>query len=114
MPADRLRLTGSFFLASTDAFHNIYVDLTASLVARQTRFQPNIDYVDPPPSYSLLDAGVGSDVQVGGQACRVNLSVKNVLNTRYRDYLSRFRYFIDEPGRDIILRIQVPLGRYEE
>jgi iron complex outermembrane receptor protein len=114
MPADRVRITGSIFIPSTDMFHSTYIDITGTLVARQNRFQPGIDYVDPPPGYSLLDAGVGSEVVLGGETVRVNLSVKNVFNTSYRDYLSRFRYYIDEPGRDFVLRVQVPLGRFED
>jgi iron complex outermembrane receptor protein len=114
MPADRLRLTGSIFLPSTRVFQNPYFDLTGTFVRRQDRFQPNVDYLDPPPGYALLDAGAGSDLLLGAQVLHVNISVRNLLNKGYRDYLSRFRYYVDEPGRDFIVRLQIPLGRFEE
>jgi iron complex outermembrane receptor protein len=114
MPADRLRLTGSIFLPSTRVFQNPYFDLTGTFVRRQDRFQPNVDYLDPPPGYALLDAGVGSDLLLGAQVLHLNISVRNLLNKGYRDYLSRFRYYVDEPGRDFIVRLQIPLGRFEE
>jgi iron complex outermembrane receptor protein len=47
---------------------------------------------------------------VGSTRLEPSLAVRNVLNTRYRDYLSRYRLFVDEPGRDIVLRLTVPFG----
>jgi iron complex outermembrane receptor protein len=35
----------------------------------------------------------------------VNLSVSNALNAAYRDYLNRFRYYADDQGRNISLRV---------
>jgi iron complex outermembrane receptor protein len=114
MPADRLRLTGSVFLPPILIFQNLYFDLAGTFVRRQERYQPNVDYLDPPPGYGLLDAGMGLDIYLGAEVLHINISVRNLLNTSYRDYLSRFRYYVDEPGRDVILRLQIPLGRFEE
>ena len=33
----------------------------------------------------------------------------NLLNTRYRDYTSLLRYFADQPGIEIMLRLSVQL-----
>ena len=41
---------------------------------------------------------------------RLSLGVDNLLDVRYRDILSRFRYFIDEPGRNVTFRVTVPFG----
>ena len=38
----------------------------------------------------------------------LSLSVTNLLNTSYREYLNRFRYYADEMGRNITLRIKIP------
>jgi outer membrane receptor protein involved in Fe transport len=38
----------------------------------------------------------------------LGFSIFNILNTSYRDYLNRFRYFSDEQGRSIAIRINVP------
>ena len=40
----------------------------------------------------------------------ISLEVQNLLNTPYRDYLSRYKLFVDDPGRDVVLRVRVPLG----
>lgn len=35
----------------------------------------------------------------------VNLRVSNALNADYRDYLNRFRYYADDQGRNISLKV---------
>jgi len=35
--------------------------------------------------------------------------VKNVLNTSYRDFLSRYKTFALNPGRNIVLRVGTEL-----
>jgi iron complex outermembrane receptor protein len=57
--------------------------------------------------------GYGATLHMGTTPVQLNLSVQNLLDTAYRDYLSRFRYFIDEPGRSVVLRLQVPIGSFE-
>jgi iron complex outermembrane receptor protein len=37
------------------------------------------------------------------------LAGSNLLNQTYRDYLNRFRYFTAEMGRNVTLRVRVPL-----
>jgi iron complex outermembrane receptor protein len=44
---------------------------------------------------------------------QLHLSVLNLLNTDYRDYLGRFRYFASEPGINFILRLQVPFDIFK-
>ena len=58
-------------------------------------------------TFALADSALAFASNTGG---RVTLSVENVLNTAYRDYLSRFRYFSDHPGRNVVVRLRVPFG----
>jgi iron complex outermembrane receptor protein len=46
----------------------------------------------------------------GEQSVRFGVSVNNLFNTRYRDYMNRLRYYSDELGRNIVFRITVPLS----
>jgi iron complex outermembrane receptor protein len=39
----------------------------------------------------------------------LGIALNNATNTRYREYLNRFRYFIQEPGRNLIVRIRIPV-----
>jgi iron complex outermembrane receptor protein len=47
---------------------------------------------------------------VAGRPMEVVLTVENLLDHSYRDYLSRYKLFVDNPGRDVTLRMRLPLG----
>ena len=113
MPGDRLMGSVEFHLGSSGRFRDSRFEIENLLVRKQTRFPVNADYADPPDGYVLWNAGFSTRMQMARNPVRFNLSVQNLFDTVYRDYLSRFRYFIDDPGRSIILRVQIPLGAAE-
>jgi iron complex outermembrane receptor protein len=43
-----------------------------------------------------------------GRTADVSVSVNNALDTRYRDYLSRYRLFVNDAGRDVVMRLTMP------
>ena len=112
MPADRLIPEINFHFPKIGAFHKLGFHLEGIFVKKQTRYPENVDYTDPPDGYVLMNAGVSSELLVDRTPLTIHVEVQNAFNTRYRDYLSRFRYFIDDPGRSVILRVQVPLGKH--
>ena len=60
------------------------------------------DFLEPPGAYSLLNASVAYRWALpGGRALRIRASADNLLNTRFRDYLDRQRYFADGIGRAV-------------
>ncbi|TAF35013.1 MAG: TonB-dependent receptor [Cytophagales bacterium] len=79
-----------------------------TLVAAQNLVPPNSDYAAPPAAFMLLEADLGCFFWVGHQEFKLNLSVQNMLNTTYRNYMNRLRYYADETGRNICLRLKVP------
>ncbi|QIP14548.1 TonB-dependent receptor [Spirosoma aureum] len=100
---------------------NVYVSVTSQYVARQNRV-PTVtqrqengqiiftgDFAPPPPAYTLFGAEAGFSWRVGNHPMSVILTGSNLLNRAYRDYLDRFRYFADEPGRNIMLKLKLPL-----
>jgi iron complex outermembrane receptor protein len=78
------------------------VSLTNLLVARQTRVEANSDFLAPPSGYSLWSMNASYPYK----NFTFGLGVSNLLNKSYRDYMNRFRYFTDEMGRNISLRVQ--------
>ncbi len=106
MPADRLRLSGRYSLPAFGGLQNSFVEAGATLTRKQTRFPENLDYAPPPDGYTLFDIEAGTTVRAGSQTIILSAAINNVLNTTYRDYLSRFRYFIDDIGRNFILKTQ--------
>ncbi len=108
MPADRLRLGTHIHAQDVLFLHDAFVDVSVQGVARQARFVPGEDYLAPPPSYATIDIDLGGSIDVLGSTTRLTLSVFNLLDSRYRDYLSRYRYFADDPGRNVVLRWHIP------
>lgn len=111
IPADRLSGTLNFSLPDTKKFKRNSLTLTTMHVARQRLVSAEQDVLAPPGAYTLFNADAGTTLRIAGKPMNISLSVQNVLNTRYRDYLNLFRYFADDAGRNVVLRLQVPFGK---
>lgn len=70
--------------------------------AKQTRLNP-LDL--PTGGYTLVHLSAGTNATLLGRAVRVDLAVRNLFNTTYRNFLSRYKAFAFDPGRNIILRL---------
>jgi iron complex outermembrane receptor protein len=70
--------------------------------------QNDTDYAVPPKAYWLLNFEAGFKLQLKKQAIHFSVTVTNMANIAYRDYLDRFRYFTDKQGVNAALRIRVP------
>jgi iron complex outermembrane receptor protein len=85
-----------------------FLSVESSLAFRQTRFDLAQDFAPPPDTYHLLGLSAGTTFDALGPPIEVSLEVQNAFNTRYRNYLSRLRYYADEPGLSALLRLKVP------
>lgn len=108
MPANRGRLGLQYQRAHWWKLEQFFAEVNGTYVARQTRYPANLDYKSPPDAYALFDVTTGFDIPLQKQHIKISMSINNVFNVSYRDYLNRFRYYTDEPGRNIVLRITVP------
>ncbi|MFM7773550.1 MAG: TonB-dependent receptor domain-containing protein, partial [Candidatus Kapaibacterium sp.] len=104
MPADRVRVTVHIHGGDVGFVHDAFADVSVFAVRRQTNVVDARDYVEPPMGYVTMDLSVGGVMSLPFGSARVSVSCVNILNTAYRDYLSQYRYFADDPGRNIILR----------
>ena len=112
MPADRISFDVRYTRTVSKTFRECFAEVEAKYVFEQTRIPANFDSVDyprPPAAYFLLNASLGSCIHLGTQPVYVSFAITNLLNTKYRDYLDVFRYFIDQQGINAALRIRVPL-----
>ncbi|MDG1332376.1 MAG: TonB-dependent receptor [Crocinitomicaceae bacterium] len=112
MPADRFENSLEYNFKDGKKLTNGYVSLSTLTVLKQTRVPENSDYAAPPPGYTLLNFSAGVDIPLKANAISIGVSVNNLLNTRYRDYMNRFRYFTDEMGRNISVRATVPFALF--
>lgn len=110
MPADRVELEIDFLPTSRSRVRENVVGIVAQYVAEQTRVPVNSDFVAPPPAYLLFHLEASTMLQWNRQQLVIGLSVRNLLDTKYRDYLDRFRYYTDAMGRNIVLRLRMPLA----
>lgn len=109
MPADRVSTTFRYQFKESEAEEQQpFVQLSANQVFRQSRTPAKGDYAPAPPAYLLLDLEAGTTLHLGKQPLEVGFTIFNLMNTRYREYLNRFRYFADEIGRNVSLRVKVP------
>ncbi len=82
--------------------------LTASIETnwKQTRLDPR-DFA--PAGYSVGSLGAGAGRMMSRGVLTVDLSVKNVMNTHYRSFMSRYKEYALAPGRVVTLRVTTPL-----
>jgi len=109
-PPDRLHgeLVGR--LARVGPLRDASASVSGELVARQRNVDPAADFAPPPDGFALLGfSAEGRLPIVGGRDLRLGVDVRNALNTTYRDYLSLNRYYADEAGLDVRVRLGVDL-----
>jgi iron complex outermembrane receptor protein len=98
IPSDRMRHT----LRWRSGNGRFEGECSVLCVGEQSR-APDIDYAPPPDGYALLQLGAGWVVVK--DRLQFHATVRNLLNTAYREYLNRLRYYADDVGRSIELRL---------
>ncbi len=107
VPPDRVRGEARYARADVLGLRAASVAVSGSYVARQRRFDVNADLAPPPAGYFLLGAEVGVEDEVGPHTVKASLVGTNLTDARYRDYTSLLRYFADQPGWQLVLRLSV-------
>jgi iron complex outermembrane receptor protein len=103
-------------------FNNIRLALQSSYNFKQNNYPDNnfdiyipeieswkeIDVSSTPDAYHLLNFNSSIDINLKHNSkLTVGLRVTNVLNTSYRNYLNRLRYYADDLGRNFILNLKI-------
>ena len=104
-----------------DAWKDFSATLKSEWVFEQTKFPDNnfetfiaatnetvlVDISTPPSAFHLLHLYTEATFKTSENTnLNIALSVNNLLNTNYRAYLNRLRYFADDLGRNIMLQLQ--------
>ena len=108
VPADRFENSLRYEWPAIGKWQHLFIEASNLVVAKQTRVPPNADFAPPPPGYMLWGASVGFSAPFDKRLLKISLSVTNLTNVDYRDYLDRFRYYFADLGRNIALRVIVP------
>jgi iron complex outermembrane receptor protein len=72
--------------------------------AKQGRIDPT-DFA--PEGHSLFNAGVGAALSLGARPISVEVSLRNLLDKEYASFLSRYKRYALNPGRNLTVRASV-------
>ncbi|MFY7898728.1 MAG: TonB-dependent receptor domain-containing protein, partial [Chitinophagaceae bacterium] len=124
MPADRFENAVQYNFGNAKFVNDSYCKIGVTHVLQQTRvpLTGNIpvtkngittmesDYLQPPPAYFLVGLEAGTTYQFNKHLpIQITVTVANLFNTVYREYLNAFRYYADEMGTNIGLKIKMPI-----
>lgn len=116
IPPARFRSDLNAELKAHGIFQDAYVKLGGTYVFPQDLIYSAFGTETPTPGYFLLEAGTGTDFvnKEKKVVLRVFISANNLLNTNYRNHLSRLKYApdggISNPGRNFSVRVVVPVN----
>ncbi|MBI1315991.1 TonB-dependent receptor [bacterium] len=111
IPIDASRQTGLFYMPPVrlgwggSKVWGAHKGEAEAVWTHRAYFAPGepVDYAPPPPGYVLLRLDYAFRP---APAWELGVRLDNALNTAYRDYLDRFRYFADAPGFNLALRLR--------
>jgi iron complex outermembrane receptor protein len=104
MPPRRLVFGGEVHGAWAGAGSWAYLGGEVESVAAPDRLNPYDYAVD---SYTLVNLSGGLRGTFMGRDGALELRVRNVAATEYKDFLSRYKRFALNPGRDVVLRLRM-------
>jgi iron complex outermembrane receptor protein len=103
-------------------FYDLRISLQSQYVFEQNEFPDNnfdvfipetgesveVDVSTPPPAYHLMHLSGDATFKLNEKSdLAVGLTINNLFDTSYRDYLNRLRYYADDLGRNIILNLKL-------
>ena len=106
IPAARADVEAEWHTGGLRWAERVYLRAGLQAVTRQTRLGP---FDVQTPAYQLLNVGAGLEQTVGGRLIYLDVRVHNATNTRYTDFLSRYKVFAFGEGRNIVVRLSTGL-----
>jgi len=116
MPPFRATYTVRYEGVGSPGFQDPYLSIGGQSNAAQTRLDPaerqfydqafgGAGYRSTP--YTLMNLGAGFGIPAGRKVVRFDFALRNALNTRYADYLSRIKTNAPDPGmgRTLVARM---------
>ncbi len=119
LPADSLRLEATYWFAERGPIREPYLTLgMRHAAAKDAAPGEPFSQFDLLPfgtastdAYTLADLDLGFAFRAfGNRLARVDLTVRNLFDTEYRDFLDTYKGYALSPGRDIRISLSVPFG----
>ena len=109
MPANNIYAELNYQLDEWIGLKAVKFQINGDYVFEQKNILQEQDFVAAPEAYYLLGLKISTDKVFSKSTLNFFVKAENLLNTRYRDYLNRQRYFADDLGTNIILGIKISL-----
>jgi outer membrane receptor protein involved in Fe transport len=105
MPAPRTA-GGAEYHFTSSTFGDASIAGEVENVRRQKR--PNdLDVVTA--GYTLLNFDIAFNHSLFGRQGRIDIGIRNAANRKYRDFMSRYKEFALEPGRNVLVKVSTGL-----
>ena len=112
VPAPSFHLNAKRTIYSSSFFRNTYVMLKSNYVFRHSWAELEHDFAAPPDAYLLLGFEFGK--HLSEKPGVLVFQINNILNSNYRDYMNRYRYFASEQGIQFNLTFNYTLNKTQK
>ncbi len=106
IPPVRGDLEAEIHTAAANPANRAYFTVGTQMVAKQTRLG---QFDEPTAGYALLHLGAGISRTFSGRQFYLDIRIRNATNRAYNDFLSRYKSFAYEQGRNVIFRLSTGL-----
>lgn len=112
VPSDRTENALLVTLPKAGSWSALEMSASSTVVFEQSRIPVGLDFSGPPSTYHLVGLSATATRTLGKNELRVGLQANNILNTAYRDYMDRFRYYADARGTDVTFWVRYSFGKH--
>jgi iron complex outermembrane receptor protein len=105
IPSNSLQSSLKLNWAKFKKLENLRLELSGRYIAKQIDILPSQDFLVPPEAYTLFGLKCSAEQQLKKVRVKLFLKLENVLDSKYREYLNRQRYFADELGRNFVFGV---------
>jgi iron complex outermembrane receptor protein len=111
IPANRWDNELRYEFSKIGKWHSNFVSMGNLMVAKQKRVPVASDFAEPPAAYALWNIQAGTSLHISEKnSLEIGITIQNLFDTVYRDYLNRFRYYADDLGRNTSIRLKWKFG----
>ncbi|MEP6688486.1 MAG: hypothetical protein ABJC36_09075, partial [Gemmatimonadales bacterium] len=87
---------------ATGRLRHSYLSMGGESNAKQTKLDPE-DFA--PNGYTLVNLGAGISLPMGARSLGVDLQLRNAFDKQYASFLSRYKTYAFDAGRNFIVRL---------
>jgi iron complex outermembrane receptor protein len=102
IPPPRTTLEAEVHAVALGWAEHAHAGLDVEINSEQTRLGP---FDTPTDGYTLLGLDAGIARRLGSHPIRFDIRVRNLTDEAYKSYLSRYKSFALDPGRNILIRL---------